>query len=176
KGHIAEEEDLVDNDDEANNHIEASNGWGELLRGIWEQHFASGLQRGDVIILNHPFKEATICKRILGMPGDTIVLASGGDETSSQCVVPPGHLWIEGDNALNSLDSRSYGAVPASLVIGTVVCRLWPLREYFSLGMESNGTEHWRRVDARIGRGSRPVSNDQRGRFNGSVVQSSQAG
>jgi hypothetical protein len=40
--------------------------WFALLYGIWQQHFASGLQHGDVIILHHPSKEATICKRIIG--------------------------------------------------------------------------------------------------------------
>ncbi|KAL3767587.1 hypothetical protein ACHAW5_008361 [Stephanodiscus triporus] len=131
--------------------------WFALIHGIWEQHFASGLQHGDVIILHHPSKEATICKRIIGMPGDTIVRTDLVDEESSHRVVPPGHLWIEGDNTNNSLDSRSYGTVPASLVIGKVVCRLWPLRDYISLGMDANGMEHWKRVSARIGRGDRPV-------------------
>jgi signal peptidase I len=131
--------------------------WFALIHGIWEQHFASGLQHGDVIILHHPSKEATICKRIIGMPGDTIVRTDLVDEESSHRVVPPGHLWIEGDNTNNSLDSRSYGTVPASLVIGKVVCRLWPLRDYISLGMDANGMEHWKRVSARIGRGERPV-------------------
>jgi hypothetical protein len=40
--------------------------WPALLNGVWQQHFASGLQHGDVIILHHPSKEATICKRIIG--------------------------------------------------------------------------------------------------------------
>jgi signal peptidase I len=132
--------------------------WWALLHGVWEQHFASGLQHGDVIILHHPSKEATICKRIIGMPGDTIVRTDLDDEESSHRVVPPGHLWIEGDNSNNSLDSRSYGTVPASLVIGKVVCRLWPLRDYITLEIDANGTEQRKRVNARIGRGERPVS------------------
>ena len=131
--------------------------WYTLLHGIWKQHFTSGLSNGDVIILHHPGKEATICKRIIGIPGDTIIRTDGGDDeySTTRRVVPPGHLWIEGDNSLNSLDSRSYGTVPASLVIGKVVCRLWPLREYALLGMDANGVEHWKRVSARIGRGGR---------------------
>ena len=132
--------------------------WHALFSGIWEQHFSSGLQRGDVVILHHPLKEATICKRIIGMPGDTIVHEDGGFEDSRYpFVVPPGHLWLEGDNPPRSLDSRSYGAVPASLVIGKVICRLWPLREYVSLGLDGNGVEHWQRVSARIARGDRPL-------------------
>lgn len=147
--------------------------WYELFRGLWEQHIASGLQHGDVIILHHPAKEATICKRIIGMPGDVIVRTDGGQsdgggEKTNQWVVPPGHLWIEGDNTRNSLDSRSYGTVPASLVIGKVICRLWPLRDYVSLGKDVNGMEHWRRVSARLGRGERPSVGT--GNINGSYV------
>ena len=150
--------------------------WYELFRGLCEQHFASGLQHGDVIILQHPAKEATICKRIIGMPGDVIVRTDGGEssgccgEVTNHRIVPSGHLWIEGDNTRNSLDSRSYGSVPASLVIGKVICRLWPLRDYISLGKDANGMEHWRRVGARIGRGERPAFGNQAGNVGGSYV------
>jgi len=141
------------------------NSWSTLFYGIWKQHFASGLDNGDVIILHHPGKEATICKRIIGMPGDTIIRSGGGDEELNHTrIVPPGHLWIEGDNTLNSLDSRSYGMVPASLVIGKVMCRLWPLRDYVFLGKDANGVDHWMRVRARIGRlGGRPALFDRDG-------------
>ena len=169
-GHIDETNDTTEegknckdnSDEESGNSV---NSWYAVFRGIWKQHIASGLQRGDVIILYHPSKEATICKRIIGMPGDRIVRTDGDPR---HLVVPPGHLWIEGDNARNSLDSRSYGTVSASLVIGTVICRLWPLREYISLGMDANGIEHWRRIDARIGRGERPLIGNNKGQaFNG---------
>jgi hypothetical protein len=46
---------------------------------------------------------------------------------SGEClVVPKGHVWLEGDNSLCSLDSRDYGPVPMALVNGKVVCRLIP--------------------------------------------------
>jgi nickel-type superoxide dismutase maturation protease len=37
-------------------------------------------------------------------------------------VVPGGH-WVEGDNPLVTDDSRAFGA---AVVVGRVVCRLWP--------------------------------------------------
>lgn len=153
-----------DDGEEVDDQTSETNSWYTLLYGVWKQHFASGLDNGDVIILHHPMKDSTVCKRIIGMPGDTIIRTDGGDrEYNHRRIVPPGHLWIEGDNTLNSLDSRSYGMVPASLVIGKVICRLFPLREYALIGIDANGMEHWERVSARIGRGERPSSYDKDG-------------
>jgi hypothetical protein len=38
--------------------------------------------------------------------------------------VPPGHLWLEGDNGPQSLDSRTYGCVPEAMVTGRVLYRV----------------------------------------------------
>lgn len=161
------EENIKDN----NTTTTTATTWLTLFKGIWEQHLTSGLQRGDVIILHHPCKEATICKRIIGLPGDTIIRTDGGSRESNHRVkVSPGHLWIEGDSTLQSHDSRAYGDVPASLIIGKVVCRLWPLKEYASLGLDANGMEHWQRVRGRIGRGERPLPLKKNESFEGSHV------
>jgi signal peptidase I len=82
----------------------------------------STLSVGDVVVLHHPLRKGNVCKRILGLPGDQVIY--GG----SLLIVPDGHLWVEGDNPNNSSDSRAYGAIPASLVVGRVVLRIWPLR------------------------------------------------
>ncbi|KAI3384047.1 hypothetical protein SNEBB_004121 [Seison nebaliae] len=39
-----------------------------------------------------------------------------GDGIIAVHIIPNNHLWIEGDNKLNSLDSRFYGPVPYSLI------------------------------------------------------------
>lgn len=46
---------------------------------------------------------------------------------SNVVVVPRGHVWVEGDNAANSLDSRQYGPIPLGLIRSRAVLRLWPL-------------------------------------------------
>lgn len=143
----------------------------DLFAGIWKQHFTSGVARGDVVILNHPSRDGTICKRVIGIPGDTIVRTDGGsEETNHRERVPTGHLWIEGDNSRASHDSRAYGAIPAALLIGKVICRLWPLREYVSLGVDANGIEHWKSMSARIGRGDRPLPDNEHEEYMGSHV------
>jgi len=91
----------------------------------WREKVAqvfSPLSVGDVVVLHHPHRRGTVCKRVLGLPGDQVLHYRG------LIVVPDGHLWVEGDNPSNSADSRQYGAVPAGLVLGRVVARIWPLR------------------------------------------------
>jgi signal peptidase I len=41
--------------------------------------------------------------------------------------VPPNHVWLEGDNPLQSTDSRHYGPVSVMSLRGRVVLRLWPI-------------------------------------------------
>ena len=50
------------------------------------------------------------------------------------CVqVPQGHVWLQGDNPLNSTDSRHYGPVPYALLRGRVFLKVqthWPSPPY----------------------------------------------
>jgi len=62
----------------------------------------------------HPPK-ITLMKRIVGIPGDRIVL-----QGKSQ-IIPPRQYALEGDNRIKSLDSRVFGTVPYQALIGRVV-------------------------------------------------------
>lgn len=42
--------------------------------------------------------------------------------------LPARTLWVEGDNPLDSIDSRHYGPVPISNLKGRILYRLWPRR------------------------------------------------
>ena len=44
--------------------------------------------------------------------------------------VPPGHVWLQGDNTLNSHDSRDYGPVPYNMLLGRVVFRVRRIPPY----------------------------------------------
>ena len=90
-------------------------------------------------------------KRVIALPGETIALSSNGvvvngaflnmppaaskgycppeklpasagmNRVSFPYTVPPKHYFVAGDNWSNSLDSRYYGAVPRTNIIGKVV-------------------------------------------------------
>ena len=155
--------------------IEGRNTWYQLMipvnklpsDGTWHRFMnqvKSGISVGDVVVLQHPDRVGTVCKRVLGLPGDMVTKPTR--RTKKQhildrrrpglYVVPDGHIWVEGDNPWNSSDSRNYGAVPASLIMGRVLFRLWPLRGH-----------------AIMERGGRPESQDDDEpelTFSGSIV------
>ena len=84
-------------------------------------------------------------KRVVALPGERVeahggkVLVDGrelvepylpagtttGDFTA--VVVPPDTVWVMGDNRANSADSRIFGPVPQSTVVGRAFARVWPL-------------------------------------------------
>lgn len=45
---------------------------------------------------------------------------------SKTVIVPVGHVWIEGDNSENSIDSRSYGPIPMGLIQSRAAIRFYP--------------------------------------------------
>jgi mitochondrial inner membrane protease subunit 1 len=85
------------------------------------------LKRGDLITFESPLTPGRlVCKRLLGLPGDIVCVDPTGSKVSSSehVVVPKGHVWLMGDNADLSRDSRDYGPVPLSLVRGTLWARV----------------------------------------------------
>ena len=54
---------------------------------------------------------------------------TGGPFREKLVTVPKGHIWLEGDNPNNSTDSRHYGTVPAALILGRVLLKVWPPEE-----------------------------------------------
>ncbi|GFE55416.1 mitochondrial membrane subunit 2 [Babesia ovis] len=66
---------------------------------------------GDIVIALSPTNiSRRICKRVLASSSERL-----GDS-----LIPPGHVWLEGDNKSNSLDSRRYGAVSSHMIMGKV--------------------------------------------------------
>jgi signal peptidase I len=120
---------------------------------------------GDIIIFNPPNgyledgKAIPFIKRVIGVGGDTVELKDGavsvngvqldesylfeGQPTTqtgavSRWVVPDGYLFVLGDHREQSEDSRVFGPIPKSSVIGRAVLRLWPLPNFGALTGGSN--------------------------------------
>lgn len=55
-------------------------------------------------------------------------------QDGQQFHVEPGHLFVMGDNTMNSLDSRYWGDFPQQYVIGKSFFVYWPLSERFGWG------------------------------------------
>ena len=109
------------------------------------------VNRGDLVVFESPPNEGSetkdLIKRVVGLPGETVesrdgkILVNGqvldepyldrGVTTGAldKVVVPPDHLWVMGDNRANSRDSRFFGPIPESLVIGRAFVRVWPITQ-----------------------------------------------
>lgn len=91
------------------------------------RHFRSPLVRGDLVTAESPIMRGHIvCKRLIGLPGDVVCVDPIGQHAPSMehVVVPKGHVWLSGDNADESRDSRQYGPVPLALVKGRIVAKV----------------------------------------------------
>lgn len=96
------------------------------------------LSRNDIVIAIHPSNpQNLICKRLIALPGDIVLMNSPkeikDDEGSSDTetiFIKPGNCWLEGDNRINSTDSRNYGQIPMGLIKSKVWARIYPLSEF----------------------------------------------
>ncbi len=84
-------------------------------------------------------------KRVIGLPGHTVQGIAGSVYIDGHLLVEPylpkatvtepfgpvlvarGQLWVMGDNRGDSEDSRVFGTIPASSVVGRTVVRVWPV-------------------------------------------------
>jgi signal peptidase I len=108
--------------------------------------------RGDIVVFTPPNEGADnstpFIKRVIGLPGDRVEIKDGTvfvnarelDEPyvydnqpteatgeRSTFTVPAGTLFVMGDHRANSTDSRVFGPIPLSNVIGRAWLRYWPI-------------------------------------------------
>lgn len=112
-------------------------------------------KRGDIVFFKNPDPDSghgVLVKRVVATGGQTVDLRYGKvyidgveekgghahgmsmpleeryleTDVSFPYTVPEGYIWVMGDNRENSLDSRSFGAIPVDTVYAESWIRYWP--------------------------------------------------
>lgn len=108
------------------------------------------IARGDVIVFHYPLNPGKdFVKRVVALGGERVELRDGvvlindlpitelyptalaaGDRACTTSYgpqkIPPGQLFVLGDNRCNSEDSRFFGFVPVENVVGKALLVYWP--------------------------------------------------
>ncbi len=113
---------------------------------------AHDINRGDVVVFTRPpglpagpGEPEDLIKRVIGVPGDTVQAKDGSMYVNGKLLeepyLPPGtstvnldkpvtlqegQAWVMGDNRNNSQDSRVFGPIQTSTVIGRAFTIMWP--------------------------------------------------
>ncbi len=120
--------------------------------------------RGDIVIFDLPQNTSrALIKRVIGLPGETVVLAGSkvsiinaenpegftlsepyldpenlGGATDMRIILEDDEFVVLGDNRRVSSDSRVWGALPRKDIVGRVLFRLYPLTEISILPAQSS--------------------------------------
>ncbi|MEO1446426.1 MAG: signal peptidase I [Cyanobacteria bacterium J06635_11] len=118
--------------------------------------------RGDIVVFEPPpqlqeygYKASqAFIKRVIGLPGQIVQVSQGkvfvdGEPLAEDYIleapqyemppvqVPPGSLFMMGDNRNDSNDSHVWGFLPAENVIGRAALRFWPIEKAGIISSES---------------------------------------
>jgi signal peptidase I len=106
-------------------------------------------ERGDIIVFRSLLAPEDLIKRVIGLPGDVVKVENGAVTINGITVnepyiaaspyysgtweVPPGNLFVLGDNRNDSSDSHSWGFLPTENIVGKAVLVYWPFSNFMVL-------------------------------------------
>lgn len=122
---------------------------GDRIIALKFWYYIAPLKRGDIVVFKSPEEPKILVKRLVGLPGDTILIKDGkvyingkpwedkkishvryyavGPYGVGEQKVPEGEYYMLGDNSANSDDSRFWGFAPRRNILGKAVVTYWPI-------------------------------------------------
>ncbi len=124
-----------------------------LLVNKLSYHFHS-VHDGDIVVFSRPpdldTTDSVLVKRVIAVGGQTVTINSGhvfvdGKQLTEKYInpacqsgttlgtepatvaIPRGDVWVMGDNRCDSKDSRYFGPIKASTIVGRAFVVVWPL-------------------------------------------------
>ena len=134
--------------------LDCQSGWSDRVLANRFIYHLKEPERGDIVVFDTPDKVEQACnaggtfvKRIIGLPGEVVTVEDDGDVligkrkidetayleseapggTPGQWEVPADHFFVMGDNRDQSCDSRQWGSLAKTDLIGEVFAVYWPL-------------------------------------------------
>ena len=122
------------------------------------EYLFGGPQRGDIVVFRAPTQpDKDFIKRVIGLPGDTVLIKNGTVYVNGQPLqepyihypasytypfdgqpkqIPDGYYFVLGDNRPNSSDSHLGWNVPVDNLVGRAWVSYWPPTDW---GLEPPG-------------------------------------
>lgn len=130
----------------------------------WAYTFG-GPSRGDVVVYHNPANlNQVLAGRVIGVPGDTVAISPStvtvdgvvldepyttvtpGTNPNGEGVgsfkLLPGDYYVLNDSRLSSSDSRSFGTIPRSDIVGQASLVFWPLKDLHGISTYPDTFKH----------------------------------